>query len=200
MTKTTSIARHLLTASLLTALAVPAFAQSVHPNKMIRHEMSHAKAAADAAAATAAAAAQEAAKQATAAEKLAADTRAGRMPSPKGMGDKFSPETVTPYVDNLRTILDDLKATTTKAQAKAYAPKFQSLLPSVDTNHKKAMDAYADAITSGVRTADNNAAEPLMSSASGMAAEIEQEMPRVQKLNPKMADHFQTFRDMHEHQ
>lgn len=196
MTKPTSFARQLLTASLLTALAVPAFAQSVHPNKMIRHEMSHAKDAADAAAATAAAAAQEAEKQAKTAEKLAADTRAGKV----GMGDKFSPATVTPYVENLRTILDDLKATTTEAQAKAYAPKFQSLLPSVDNNHKKAMDAYADAITSGVRTADNNAAEPLMSSASGMAAAIEQEMPRVQKLNPKLADHFKTFRDMHEHQ
>lgn len=197
MSSSKSILRQLVTVTMLAALATPAYAQSFHPNKAIKHTLKEAEAAAAAAAAAAATASQQAAAQAAAAEKLAADTRAGKIPPPKG-GDKFTPETVKPYVNNLNSILGELKATTNAAQANAYAPKFRSVLPLVEANRDKALQAFADSITSVVKTAENDAAAELMSSAAGTAEAIEKEMQRVQILNPAMAVDFKKFTDLHE--
>jgi len=194
VSKTRSITRQLLAAALLATLAAPALAESFHPNKAIKQTMRDAKVAADAAAA----AAQKAANQATAAEKLAADIRVGKVPPPKGIGAKFKPETVKPYVDNLSAIMGELKATTNAAQADAYAPKFKAVLGVVEANREKALKAYADSITSGVKTADNDAAEKLMNSAAGTAKAIEKDMPRVQLLNPALAADFKKFSDLHD--
>lgn len=183
---------------MLAALVTPALAQGFHPNKAFKQTMKEAQASAAAAAAAAATASQQAAAQAAAAEKLAADTRAGKIPPPKGLGDKFNPATVKPYVDNLNSILGDLKATTDAAQANAYAPRFRSVMALVETNRNKALQAYADSITSGVKTADNDAAEKLMNSAADMAEAIEKDMPRVQTLNPALAADFKKFNDLHE--
>lgn len=198
MNSTRSIAGQLLAAALLAVLATPALAQSFHPDKAIKQSMRDAKASTAAAAAAAEAAARQAANQAAAAEKLAADTRAGKIPPPKGVGDSFRPETVKPYVDDLSAIMADLKATTNAAQAIAYAPKFQSVLATVATHRDKALEAFAGSITSGVKTANNDAAEKLMNSASDMAEAIEQDMLRVQTLNPALAADFKKFKDLHD--
>ena len=198
MSTTKSIARQLLSAALLAALAAPAFAQGLNPHHTIKKTLKDAKAAADVAAAAAAVNVQEAEKKAAAAEKLAADTRAGKIPPPKGIGDKFNPVTVKPYVDNLSSIMGDLKATTNAAQANAYAPKFKTVLGMVEANHDKALKAYTDAITSGVKTADNDAAEKLLTNAAGMAEAIEKDMLRVQQLNPALAADFKKFSDLHD--
>lgn len=185
--------RSALACAVACSFAASSFAQnSVAPNA-INKVAAEAKAAAEKAEANAKAAAEKS----VAAAKSLAEIRKGVIPlPPKGFGAKFHPSLVKPYSDNLNGLLAQMKLVTTPQHAIAFGEKFKASLPSMETSHKNVMAAFADAINSGEKTADNTAAEKMLTEAAVKSEAIDKEMDRIEKLHASVKVHFVKFRAM----
>lgn len=125
--------------------------------------------------------------------------RVATAPGPVHQGAQFTPGNVRPFLNDLERMLKDLQSVQTTEQAQRYEAALlreATALSGRAVAFKQAVEHFAFLTVQGGVKQENRDAQSLVPQVLQLGPQVEAQMIRVGKLNPRLKVAFKQYRDL----